>query len=126
MLKKREERLKARDADRKEARKRDSKQAVCVCVCVLEVCQGACQPARLSWRAPAGGGGFRRAPCLHWPTGACWERVREGGGGEGEGEGRYGDREGDRERERPQESKRKRRGDRRKEVETGRQTAMGE
>lgn len=48
-----------------------------VCVCELEVCQGACQPARLSWRAPAGGGGFRRAPCLHRPTGACWERGKE-------------------------------------------------
>lgn len=49
-------------------------------MCVLEVCQGACQPARLSWRAPAGGGGFRRAPCLHRPTGACWEREKEEGG----------------------------------------------
>lgn len=48
-----------------------------VCLCELEVCQGACQPARLSLRAPAGGGGFRRAPCLYRPTGACWERGKE-------------------------------------------------
>lgn len=56
-----------------------------VCACLLEICQGACQPARLSSRAPAGGGGFRRAPCLRRPTGACWEKVgeeAEGAGGE--------------------------------------------
>ena len=90
---------------------------VCVCVlkvfvCVLDVCHGACQPARLSWRAPAGGGGFRRAPCLHWLTGACWETGREGVKRER--------RRADMEREREIEKKKQRR-DRGKDVETDKQ-----